>query len=239
MTFIMGAKCVDGVVLVADRKVTLADLSAFDYQDKLFNGLGHIIYGSSGSTSLYQLFVGHVEDYVRTHPEDMTYRNAVLKLSQIAFSIYKRYDFNPNYKYNLLVAIAPDDERSNLTFISGNGMPRSIDTCYSIGSGSPYASVFLKKCYNRNMTMEQAAELGYFAIKYTEDFQLNMTVGVGDGIPQIWFVPDAERYPDGKKKDYEITPGNPETQQRFNRIRDNVSRKFEEHKNHINQLFRF
>lgn len=32
MTFIMGARCVDGVVLVADTKVMLSDYSEFDHQ---------------------------------------------------------------------------------------------------------------------------------------------------------------------------------------------------------------
>ena len=61
MTLIMGAKCSNGVVLVADRKVTPGDLSAFDYRNKIFNGIRHMIYGSVGST---KLFVGQVEDYV-------------------------------------------------------------------------------------------------------------------------------------------------------------------------------
>ena len=48
-------------------------------------------------------------------------------------------------------------------------------------NGSEYVSIFMKQVYNQNMTMQQAAELGYFAIKYFEDFQLTMTVGVNDG----------------------------------------------------------
>ena len=239
MTFIMGAKCIDGVVLIADRKVTLSDLSDFDYHNKLFDGLGHVIYGSAGSAGMYRLFVDTVEEYVRTRPVgEVNFRNAVLKLSEIAYDIYRRYNFHREYYFELLVAIAPDNERSHLTYITGDGMPYSVDTCHTIGSGSPYATIFQRNSYNRNMTMEQAAELGYFVIKYIEDFQLNMTVGVGDGIPQIWFVSNEERHPDNVKKDYELTPDNPETQQRFNRVRDNVNRRLEEHRNHLNQLFR-
>lgn len=145
MTFIMGARCVDGVVLVADTKVMLSDYSEFDHQKKLFNGIGHVIYGSSGSTSMYELFRGHVEDYVDTHPGDTTYRNAVIKLSRIAFKIYKRYNFNPDYYYDLLVALQPPDRNSTLTFISGRGAPQTIDGCCAIGIGQRYATVFLKK----------------------------------------------------------------------------------------------
>lgn len=237
----MGARCVDGVVLVADKKVTYmsnGEISGFDFQNKLFDGLGHIIYGSAGRTGMYRLFVDTVEEYVRNQPNEMNFKNAVLKLSEIAYDIYRRYNFHPDYYFELLVAVSPDPGDSHLTYITGDGMIDPKDTCWSIGSGKKYASILLKNCYRRNMNMEQAAELGYFAIKYIEDFQLEMTVGIGDGTPQIWFVPDEERYPNNVKKDYQITADNAETQQRLTRIRDNVNRRLEEHRNHIDQLFR-
>ncbi len=237
MTFIMGAKCADGVVLVADKKVTPGDLSAFYYQDKLFNGIRHMIYGSAGSANLYQLFVGHVEDYVRNNPREMTYRNGILKLSQIAFSISQRYDFHPDYRFDLLVAITPHDECSNLTLISGNGMPWRIDTFQTIGSGSEYGAIFMKKTYHREMNMEQVAELGYFIIKYIEDFQLTMTVGVNGGIPQIWFMPDDERDEQNEKIDYQITADDHKTLDILTRIQTNVNRRLDRHRDHLNQLF--
>jgi len=237
MTFIMGARCVDGVVLVADTKVTLSDYSEFDYQKKLFNGIGHVIYGSSGSTSMYELFRGHVEDYVDTHPGEMNYRNAVVKLSRISFKLYKRYNFHPDYYYDLLVALQPPDRDSTLTYISGRGAPQNIDGCCAIGIGQRYATVFLKRIYHKDMNMLDAAELGFFIIKYIEKFKLNMTVGVNDGYPQIWFVPDAERNDAGEKIDYEITPDKNETRDRFNTIQNNVTRRLKNHEKHIRKLF--
>ena len=54
----------------------------------------------------------------------------------------------------------------------------------------------LKKLWNENMSIEQVAELGYFAIKYIEDFKLTQTVGVADKHPQIHYIPDNKRdYP--------------------------------------------
>lgn len=112
-----------------------------------------------------------------------------------------------------------------------------IDTIHTIGSGSDYVSIFMKGSYSRNMTMEQAAELGYFAIKYVEDFQLNMTVGVKDGIPQMWFMPEEERDDNNMKKDYLITADNPQTRDRLTRIQTNVNRRLRNHRNHLNRLF--
>jgi len=52
----------------------------------------------------------------------------------------------------------------------------------------------MKKVWNPELSMEQVAELGYFIIKYIENFELILTVGVGHiGYPQNWFIPHDER----------------------------------------------
>jgi 20S proteasome alpha/beta subunit len=70
MTFIVSSKCVDGVVLIADRKITIISKDGlnFDFQKKLFGELRHVVFGSSGSTGNYELFRGHVKNYVRKNP---------------------------------------------------------------------------------------------------------------------------------------------------------------------------
>ena len=56
MTYILGAKCCDGVVLVADRKI-IHDDDTVEYEDKLFRpSPAPIVYDSSGSTFLFQNF---------------------------------------------------------------------------------------------------------------------------------------------------------------------------------------
>jgi 20S proteasome alpha/beta subunit len=218
--------------LIADKKAKYPD-GSFDYQEKLFDRLGHIIYGSAGKAGMYRFFVDTVFEYVRTHPGDITFENAVLKLSEIASDIYRRYGFNQDYYFELLVAVIPDHQKSYLTYITGHGMSYPIHECYSIGSGKKYASIFLKSSYRTNMTMEQAAELGYFTIKYIEDFELETNVGVNDDIPQMWFVPDRDR---NLNNDYQIT-NRTETQLILDRIQNNANRRLKMHRNHLKRLF--
>jgi hypothetical protein len=40
------------------------------------------------------------------------------------------------------------------------------------------------------MNMQSVAEIGHLIIKSSERFQLEISVGVGNGEPQIWFIPD-------------------------------------------------
>jgi len=124
------------------------------------------------------LFRGYVMDYINTHPKELTFENAIVKLELCVLKINKEYGFPPNL-YDVLVAIQPPQEgrRSRLNLIQGSGTPYMIKNYQIIGSGYPYAQIFLKKCWDEKMTMEQVAELGYFIIKYIEDFKLNFTVG--------------------------------------------------------------
>ncbi len=40
------------------------------------------------------------------------------------------------------------------------------------------------------MTMLEVAELGYFIIRYIQDFELDNTVGIGNKQPQVWLIPN-------------------------------------------------
>ena len=50
MTYILGAKCEDGVVLIADRKITYPD-GRVEYQDKLSRHYYPIVLGGAGSNT--------------------------------------------------------------------------------------------------------------------------------------------------------------------------------------------
>ena len=74
MTFILGSRCKDGVVLVADRKITIDGGGDYDECDKLFGDIRHIVYGSSGVTTMFELFRGYTMNYINTHPGEITYQ---------------------------------------------------------------------------------------------------------------------------------------------------------------------
>jgi 20S proteasome alpha/beta subunit len=203
MTFILGCRCPDGVLLAADKKVTLIDNGSveFDYREKLFVLFRHIIVGSSGSTDNFELFRGSVIDYHNRHPDEITFDNVVTTLSPIVYKLNKRYNFQYDFAFDTLVATQPPDRPSSLNFISRNGLPHEVIDYCAVGSGKTYAKVFLEKSWDKDMMMEQVAELAYFIIKYIEDFKLNSGVGVGDHEPQIWFIPNNKRDEEGRKWD--------------------------------------
>ena len=56
--------CVNGVVLVADRKITIVNNDGlnFDYKKKLFAELRHVVFGSSGSRSNFDTCGKEIEE---------------------------------------------------------------------------------------------------------------------------------------------------------------------------------
>jgi hypothetical protein len=83
--------------------------------------------------------------------------------------------------------------------------------------------------------MTKVAELGWFLIKYIEDYQLHSSVGIGSNYPQIWFIPDNETNENGEKIDYEISP---ETKPKeLKEIKKNVSKNFKLYHKQLQKLF--
>ena len=89
-----------------------------------------------------------------------------------------------------MVGIQYQYQDSTLTYITQHGIQRPINEFRIIGTGEKFAKIFMKKIWNKDMRMESIAELGYFIIKYIENFRLDNTVGVNDSHPEIWYIPN-------------------------------------------------
>jgi hypothetical protein len=98
MTYILGSKCKDGVVLVADRKFSIEQGAGIDfiYDDKLFGEYNGIIMGFAGTRRRFELFKTYVMDFVKTSQGQnggISIEKFILKASEIAASLV-RCDFD-------------------------------------------------------------------------------------------------------------------------------------------------
>jgi 20S proteasome alpha/beta subunit len=238
MTYILGLRCREGVVLVGDKKVTTTnevESITFEYKRKIHGIIGGIVFGSSGSTDIFGLFMDDIAEQVKTRG-DVTFDNAILKMTDIVLEMNKKRGFNRKTYFDLLVAIRyPDNRNSVLTWISGLGGKQEIDTYRAIGIGRIYGDHILEKAWRPNMSMEESAALGYFMISYIENFKLHSSVGIDKVIPQIWFIPDNERDNLGKKIDYEVSTTNRPEQ--FSRIKRDATKMLRKHKRQISTLY--
>lgn len=235
MTFVFGSRCTNGVVLVADRKVTLLDDGLhFDFCDKLFGFVEHVIVGSSGSTDTFELFRGHLMHRVRTnrvHIEDVN-----IVIGEIVFDLNTKYNFKKELVFEVLVAVQYMDKKSALTYINAYGVPRTIEGCTVIGTGGKYVKALLEKGWRDTMTMDAAAELGWLMIKYIEDLRLDFSVGLGGRAPQIFYIPDfytkKEIHGSGPRRDKELTNEN-----ELRTIETRALKMFKKHERQLKNLF--
>jgi 20S proteasome alpha/beta subunit len=85
MTLILGARCIDGVVVAADRKII--DLFTRDllrYDDKVFGVLRNVILAYEGAEAMFRVFLRYVAGDViilRDREEKYTANNLIQKLS--------------------------------------------------------------------------------------------------------------------------------------------------------------
>lgn len=216
MTLILGSRCRDGVVLVADRKFsgtdTIGGIHMTYNNSKITGELDGILTGFSGDVGTFQLFTIDLRNHVNNATEAMSFDATMLKVSEIQREFYDRYE---NYRYKVLMGVASkysSVNRSSLYYFESDGrcLPKSEPK--AIGSGSPYAYYFLKRYWHENQTtMEQFAQLSDFIIRYISNPKLSLDDAVGldnqDNqyqYPQIIYIPDdpefSRIYNDGQPK---------------------------------------
>jgi 20S proteasome alpha/beta subunit len=190
LTYILGSRCVDGVVLIADRAFTVDYGAQTVYEDKLFEELPRAVIGFSGDRGIFELFTTGLGEFADNHfktNEQMTQTQLIMAASEEIDKMNRR--FRERESVEALIALGDTNRIAHLKYFYPDGRLESVLQYKAIGHGAPHGSVFMRS-WNANFTMNQAAELGYFIIKYIETFKLDDTVGVGTHEPQIWFIPD-------------------------------------------------
>jgi len=188
MTLIVGARCTDGIVMVADRKITEFFINGgidFKYQNKLFGVLEHVILGSSGNTAMFDLFKLRLMEYVKQNDVPIDY--IITRVCEITKKTNEEYNYRYDTSFDVLVGIQYTNKISEITYINHRGEPNNSGFFYAIGSGNNYAKIFLNQLQTTNISMKQFAEIGYFIIKYIENTELDASIGVGNLKPQIWY----------------------------------------------------
>jgi 20S proteasome alpha/beta subunit len=208
MTYILGARCINGVVLVGDTKVTTED--GFAYSKKIAIPFGNVVMASSGIGGLYKEFQNRIiiavklieqqrekTGYYITTDEDFS----VLVTRVIRDMIREYGDDDYVLKNNLRIICAtrigsPLNQYYPLAQLSTYhpyGFPEPVNKYEAIGHGKPYGELFLKNLYRKEMTMKEGTKLGLFIIQFIKDMHLDESVGYDDEfLPQVVYIPDIQ-----------------------------------------------
>lgn len=194
MTYILGSRCRDGVVLVADTKITVDDGARYDYDDKITGDISGVLTGFSGNKEPFTEFGMRLRERA-TELEHNFQRKEKISMDRINLWISDtmrslKGHYGMNYTYDILAGMS-GMEHSKLIYFYQNGSPEEVRKYKAIGAWT-YGSIFLQENWDENMSMETVAGIGYFIIRYIEKFGLDLGVGTGGSKPnpQIKFLPD-------------------------------------------------
>jgi 20S proteasome alpha/beta subunit len=196
MTLVLGARCVDGVVVAADRKIiNLTTRNLVDYDEKLYGVLSNVIFAYEGARDMFRVFLRYVAGDIlilRDEEEKYTSNNLIQKLSN-SMNILRGFRDEHSKDFSLSVMIArqfPRDGRSDLHVVKSNGKYEYVNEWASIGSAGITAKEYVKQNWNSNMVMREFAKASYCIIKYLEKENLDESVGVDVYNPSIKYLKD-------------------------------------------------
>jgi Proteasome subunit len=119
---------------------------------------------------------------------------ALWELHQIKQDLFAK---SHGLRFDLLTSVSSmffDDKKSVLYYFDVDGGYIPENRYKAIGEGEAYASYYLKRYYEDNMTMKKFASLGDFIIRYIDNEKYRLTNSVGletkFPYPQIKYVPD-------------------------------------------------
>lgn len=106
LTVIIGAKCIDGLVMVADKKVTDYLGNTRYYTNKIFADLEHILIGCGGGVDTFDIFrkyiVGDIWIWRDNKDNQYTFKNFIEKIKDSVLRFNKFVCKNNGY-FEILV----------------------------------------------------------------------------------------------------------------------------------------
>lgn len=197
LTYILGAKCTDGIVVVGDRRVTRGS-GGYEYEDKIFSDVSNVIIGASGTVGLFDKFRREISRVAREN-RDIDVRDFIAQAEKIVYGLNTEYMDRKVGFIDLLVAYGKT-RHGELQYITPVGLAEAVRRYQVIGSGAPYGAYYLKKLWHNKLTMRKVAILACAIIQHIEENELDQAVGVGnENLPQVWFNAN---WP--KPEDYEV-----------------------------------
>jgi len=206
MTYILGARCKDGVVLIGDTRITIG--ADFEYSKKIImNALNNVVMGSSGRSGLYRDFQNRIITEVNKLKSEETrigikspytyteagFSTLITKVVRNMHNDYGKDSYMITYELKILCATKIETPQVKLNVYNGYGYPEPVNRIEAIGHGKPYGTLFLKKLWKPTMTMEQTAKLGLFIIQFIDEMKLDNSVGYDNQfLPQVVYIPDKQ-----------------------------------------------
>jgi 20S proteasome alpha/beta subunit len=202
LTLILGARCIDGVVLVGDSKITDVMGTLLRYESKYVGVLRNVIFGYAGGVHMFNVFERYVVGDVvmlRDSEERYTTENLLKKISD---SMHNLLEARSNQYFDLRIMVGrqyPNDGNSDLHIVDSQKRVEPVSSWKAIGKGESIARSIVETRWDENMTMREFAKTSCAVVKHIETKNLENSVG---GTPWVRYQEDGA--------DIDVEPGDEE-----------------------------
>ena len=223
MTYIISARCREGVVLVGDQKILRGNVAS--HKEKLTQVLPVVIMGGAGASGLTERFSDEIQAQVQAG--NITNSDQLLQfVEERSMQLSQTYASRVGH-FDILIGMRAGPTAQLFNIITQSGFAEPIKEYTAIGSGVPYGSFLLKKLWRKDMATMDFAKVAHMVISYVIDLKLDDFVG---GKPQVWFIPNVservdsqeeieQRYPIRKANSTELTEMQKYTEEKLSRIK--------------------
>jgi len=223
MTYVVGMRCSDGVVLVADTKVLRGNVSS--NKEKLVQILPNVIMGGAGTNAILERFSDELTTKVRD--EEITNDKEFFQyVEDRSLDLHNRYSARGG-AIDVVIGIRAGINAELFNIATQNGIAEPIKTYITMGSGEPYGSFLLRQLWHKELTMIESAKIAFATINYVIHFNLDESVG---GNPQVWFIPDILEVANTREESdskYPIREANIEEMEKIKEYSNNLSSRLE------------
>jgi len=186
------AVCTDGVVIIEDTALTRMDtFELIRHDEKLRGVIRNVIFGYSGSENMYDIFVKYVVGELVMLRDDVQHYNSVNMISKFSRIMNLLRGINSSFNLKILIARQfPGNWNSDVFILQENGVADSISTWRSIGNADLAAEPLVREFWSKKKTvrMRDFAKLCHCIIKFIENEELAVGVGVGSNNPSIRYL---------------------------------------------------
>jgi 20S proteasome alpha/beta subunit len=189
---IAGARCSDGIVLVADRKFT--DYSGNEnpqFGQKIFGDVEHILIGYTGWERTFDIFRKYMVGDLVINRHDIDYLHTYDNYIPISSDSVRRFNslvINDRRQLFKVLIAKHIGTNSELHYIDTNGTACPV-IYKAIGSGENYADRYCSGLEYDKITMKDFAKRAYFSILFMDQHHPKLGVGIEpDGNPNIRYL---------------------------------------------------
>jgi 20S proteasome alpha/beta subunit len=134
LTVVIGAKCSDGIVMVADKKISTISGKELKFEGKMFGDLAHVLIEYAGNVNMFGIFRRYIvgDVMIRRSGNAYTSENLINELSKAVKDFNElRCQLYPEFD---VIIGKHERENSKLYYIDSRG--KSTEVNYkAVGSG--------------------------------------------------------------------------------------------------------